>query len=166
MQEIWKPAKGYEDKYLVSDKGRIKSIYRQGWRKDFLDGHITKLGYISVRINGKNILAHRLIAETFLEKIEGKNEVNHKNGVKTDNKVSNLEWVSRSENIKHCYKVLGRKPKPNYFPKSSKKIICIETKKTYRSISSVKKDGFNRCGVRNCLIGRSKTSGGYHWEYI
>lgn len=68
MQEIWKPAKGYEGKYLVSDKGRIKSIYRQGWKKDFLDGHITKLGYISVSINGKSILAHRLIAETFLEK--------------------------------------------------------------------------------------------------
>lgn len=166
MEEIWVPIKGAENKYLVSNKGRVKSIKRQGWKKDYLKGHITKYGYVAMTINNKQIFLHRLVAEAFLKKDSIRNEVNHKNGIKTDNSVDNLEWATRGENIRHSFKVLGRKIKPNYFPKSSKKIICLETKKIYNSISSVKKDGFNRCGVRNCLLGRTKTSGKCHWEYF
>lgn len=166
MEEVWKPVRGAEEKYLVSNMGRIKSLYRRGWKKEFLSGHITKLGYVSMTINGKQIFLHRLVAEAFLEKDLIRNEVNHKNGIKTDNRVVNLEWATRSENMRHCHRVLGMKKNQNHFPKTCRKIICVETQKVYPSVSSVKHDGFNRSAVKNCLIGLTKTSGGYHWEYL
>jgi hypothetical protein len=62
---------------------------------------------IILRIDGhkKNHFVHRLVAMTFLEKVEGKNFVNHINGIKTDNRLENLEWCTISENTKHAYDI-------------------------------------------------------------
>ena len=115
--EKWKEISGYNGNYLISDQGNIKSIARIIYRKDgtsyrvterILKHHIGDKGYHQVNLvcNGKNKypLVHRLVAETFIENPQNKDQVNHIDGNKNNNTVSNLEWVSCSENILHAYR--------------------------------------------------------------
>lgn len=67
-------------------------------------------GYLRVEIDGKNYSIHRLIAKTFIPNLEDKPQINHINGIKSDNKPSNLEWVTNQENIVHAFEVLKRFP--------------------------------------------------------
>lgn len=119
MKEVWKPIKDYEGWYEVSDMGRVRSLDRTVYFKDNkrsrdYKGKILKqkyhYGYPMVNLLRNKEVAvlyvHRLVAETFLNKIENKDWVNHKNGIKSDNRVENLEWCTPSENSIHA-KELG-----------------------------------------------------------
>jgi hypothetical protein len=68
-----------------------------------------KIGYQHISLHTKSILYHRAIASVFIPNPDNKKEINHKNGIKTDNRIENLEWVTRSENIKHSFDVLKKK---------------------------------------------------------
>ena len=118
INEIWKPVKGYEGIYEVSNLGRVKSLPRlkycghknskpQKVHERILTSHVDRLGYVKVRLskNGesKTSLLHRVIAEAFIDPVEGKSEINHKDGVKANNAIENLEWSTRSENVKHAF---------------------------------------------------------------
>jgi hypothetical protein len=118
--ERWKPVLGYEDLYQVSDKGQVRRVAGgQGARA----GHILRpqnngRGYLSVRLcqNGrlKQTLVHVVVAEAFLgrrpkEKLTGLSYVvNHKNGNSSDNRLSNLQWCTWSENSAHACNTLKR----------------------------------------------------------
>lgn len=116
--EEYRAIKGFESMYKVSNLGNLMSIDRfikhsNGGDK-FIKGGIknsrlNKCGYLRSNLKNKgnsyDVLIHRLVAEAFIPNEDNKTHVNHKNGVKTDNRVENLEWVTDSENKVHAVKL-------------------------------------------------------------
>ena len=114
MTEEWKDVEGFPN-YLVSSEGRIWSKTRIIKRPSgnylrhghFMEGRDDTHGYLTVGIKNKkqrkNVKIHRLVAIAFLENPENKREVNHINGIKTDNRKLNLEWMTSKENKSHAW---------------------------------------------------------------
>lgn len=123
--EVWKDVKGYEGFYQVSNKGRVKSLARTIVRSDgqyksikekILKSGTSSKGYQQINLcrNGKQktMKIHRLVAEAYIPNSKNKPEVNHKDGDKSNNVISNLEWVTPKENMRHAYDIgLIRAPK-------------------------------------------------------
>lgn len=121
IQELWLPISGYIGIYEISDMGRIRTLERDIYYKKGKNQYkrvqkpkIMKLqenrgGYLWINLNraGKHKVAriHRLVAKAFIPLVNGKYIVNHKNGIKTDNRVVNLEWTTSAENNLHAYEV-------------------------------------------------------------
>ncbi len=116
--EQWKDIEGYVGKYQVSSFGRVKSLSRlvdsgRGGKPYTIPSRILKPasdrdGYLQVRLclrgNQSTKKAHRLVAYAFLPAREGKYEVNHKDKDTTNNRVTNLEWCDREENVRHQFR--------------------------------------------------------------
>ena len=87
--------KNIPNEYSVTEDGKVFNYNRQlrGWKQN---------GYTAVNINGKQIYVHRLVAQKYIPNPHNKKCVNHINGIKTDNRVENLEWVTIAENNKHA----------------------------------------------------------------
>lgn len=147
MKELWKDIKGYEGCYQVSNLGRIKSLDRMTnnqYGEYFMKGRILKnsiikdKGYCRVSLNNGNgkisKRVHRLVAEAFIPNPENKPEVNHKDGNKLNNCVSNLEWCTNKENIEHSIRT-GLKKHCNGCSNSSSKFTeedIIFIRKNYK----------------------------------
>ena len=119
MKEIWRDVVGYEGLYEVSNMGRIKSLPRKvniGNSKNRLTTEKNlkpekSYGYLRLVLNNNNIqkhyLIHRLVAQAFIPNPENKSDINHIDSNRSNNIISNLEWVTRKENMEHCIK-MGR----------------------------------------------------------
>jgi hypothetical protein len=112
MNEVWVPVVGYEGFYAVSDNGRVKSVNDKRKYK-WVNEHVLKpqvlpSGYLQVGLSKNNKTQSRrlsrIVLESFIHSPSRRHQANHINGVKTDNRLENLEWVTPSENISHAIK--------------------------------------------------------------
>lgn len=166
--EIWKPVKDYEPYYEVSSNGNIRTIERiitlpthQYLKKQkLLTQFKDHRGYFQVKLyNGfgkcKSISVHRIVALTFLDNPKKLLEVNHIDLNKCNNHLSNLEWITRSDNIKHCYQYRDPKTYKGSGNKNSKlkEEQVISIRKEYKNSSITYKQLAVKYNVGTTLIG-------------
>ena len=123
----------YEDNYLVFSNGDVFNL--NGVK---MTPSIDRSGYLHGLINGRSKSYHRIIAECFVPNPYNKHDVNHVNGIKTDNRAENLEWCTRSENVIHAYKnglerpVVGANHHSSKLDDGSVRYIRRSNKSNYR----------------------------------
>lgn len=179
-EEIWKPITGYEGLYEVSNKGRVKRLERaivdsigrkRHLRERILKNSLKSCGYIYVNLYNGDKRVHRLVAEAFIPNPENKPEVNHKDEVKTNNCVENLEWVTAKENANFGTKnVRVAKANRNHVA-LSKPVVQYskagELIEVYPSVrEAARKLGLNQSCISAAARGKQKTYKGFTWKYV
>jgi len=190
MKETWSNIKGNLN-YQISNFGRVKSLSRRvQFGKDsgkrfrtipekILTPVLDDKGYYQVTIDRsftgakRNKKIHRLVAETFMPKIKGKRFVNHKDGIKTNNRVKNLEWATKSEDVQHSYNVLKRKSFFDGKEATWNNIPVIKldkhTRKPIKKYKSVTRAAIATKSfsgnIIKCINGKRNHAGGFKWKY-
>lgn len=178
--ELWKDIPNFENLYQASNLGNIRSLYTN----KILKYEISKNGYCQVMLckdkKRKLLYVHRLIAITYLDNYSEDLQVNHKNGIKTDNRIENLEMVTCKENIQHSFKnklQISKKGKEHplykkygFLNKTSKKVNQYDLEgnyiKTWNSIMDIERElGINNSNISSCCNGNKNSAGGFKWKH-
>ena len=178
-KETWKEVGGYSGLYEVSDLGRVRSLGRpckakngsmQHKRARILTQEITVHGYCRVRLydqegKAKHFAVHRLVMAAFVGSSE--QQVNHINEIKTDNRLINLEYVSRIENCNHGTRNERISEKAN--GSHSKRVVQLSAEgsviREYSSRTEAAEiTGINAVNIGRCCEGTRKQAGGYRWR--
>ena len=190
-EEVFKPfpQEGFEDRYEVSNLGRIRSKDRdvalgtnygvvRHFEERILKGVMTPSGYYVVNMYLKTkmhrYLIHRMVAMAFLDNPQQKPYVNHKDGNKTNNYLDNLEWATPSENTLHAWEtgLINRyERKRGGISHNALPVVKIgpegEIIERYPSCrdAAIANGIRSRSVITTCLKGKTKTAGGYRWAY-
>lgn len=166
MLETWKEIEGFSN-YYVSNHGRIKNTFK------IMKQKVSKTGYsYAMLYKNKSRIdkpVHRLVANAFLDNAENKPTVNHIDGNKLNNNISNLEWATYSENNKHAYDIGIKRRLFGEDNFHSKKVIQLSLNgdvinEFISYVEANKIVGTNRGHISSCCNGKRKTAGGYKWK--
>lgn len=159
---MWRVIPNYPN-YMINTEGKIKSKYSNLILKE--SNHTNGYKTVMLYENGKSkrLYIHRLMGITFLlDNFSKGKEINHKDGNKANNSLSNLEWVTKSQN--HLHRVYNLN-KGNMLPK---KVQCVETGAIYESVKIATKDMKlkNPICISNAATGKRNKAAGFHWQFI
>lgn len=172
IEPTMKPIPGYEERYSATEDGKIFSHIKN----KFLSPNKTNKGYLQVLVsNGTEkhvICIHRLVCLAFHGIPKQGEEVNHINFNRMDNRASNLEWVTHSENCRKSYNA-GRYPM-NGTMKGAQAIAEIRSRKIYgidsqgnkisfNSLADARRNGFSAGNICSCIHGKRSIHKGYKW---
>lgn len=162
QSEIWKDIPGYSGLYQVSNLGRIMSFKNQyGRGPRLMNGEITKSGYIQVCLNKKRYKVHRLVAMAFVPNPDGLPQINHKNEIKTDNRVKNLEWCTGKYNVNYGTAIERRSKK------RGKSVMCIETGSIFESCKAAGRElNLDFSHIAKCCRGILPKHKGFHFKFV
>lgn len=163
MKEIWKDIEGYEGLYQVSNFGRVKSFH---FNREKILNLLPSYGYLYVNLcdkqgKRKRLCVHRLVAKYFLDDFDNHKQINHIDGNKMNNFITNLEMCTAKENSIHRVKILNKG--------NMRRIKCIETGNIYNSIKEAADDFGLHQNSLVAVLRKYKyqhTFGGYHWVYV
>lgn len=175
--EVWKDIEGYEGMYQVSNQGLVKSLPREMFngkvwytsKERILAQRVAKDGShyatVSLRKNGKSVTKsiHRLVAEAFIPRIEGKAYVNHKDENKLNNSYTNLEWSTPSENLNY---------RDNQVRKGDKRSVPVRgfhpngTAVTIRTAREAREKGYDKARISAVCGKDNRTYKGMKWTKI
>ncbi len=176
--EEWKSIKGFFGIYEVSNFGRIKRTRATTHPTHILKQNVIR-GYCNVCLCKSNIKSthrvHRLMAFAFLPVIKDKPYINHKDGVRDNNILSNIEWCNNSENQKHSFEKLGRvhhRPmlgKTGALCKNSRPVIQLDMdgkfiKKWVGQSEAARALGLYQTNIYHTCEGNHKSCGGFKWK--
>lgn len=172
--EHWKEIAGYEGLYQVSDQGRVKSLWHG--KEKILKPRKQNCGYLNVILykdgHSKTITVHRLVATAFISNPSNLETINHKDEDKTNNTVSNLEWMSQRENNNYGTRNKRSSETQINHPSLSKKVQMFD-KSTGELLtifpSTHEADritGISHQNISSCCKGKLKSAGGYIWRYL
>ncbi len=192
MEEEWRPVVGYEGLYEVSNLGRVVSLhYRHSNRRVELKP-FNQSGYWRAQLNKNGVkrkfLVHTLVATAFIPNPLHRTEIDHINGDKGDNRVSNLRWCTRSENLMNPatnwrmsrYGVDNKFYGKHHTAETRRAISLVQAKavlqislsgeviKEWESTMQIQRElGINNCLISRCCLGKSHryTTHGYYWKY-
>lgn len=175
--EVWKDVVGYDGRYQVSNKGNVRSVARKDSIGRKCGGRVLRPGYdkdgyrqVSLCKDGKpkTKKIHRLVTEIFIPNPNGFSEVNHKDEIKTNNYVENLEWCTRKYNVNYGTAI------ERVTQTQSKKVRAINVKTgevlTFTSINEAGRKGYSGGHISASCRGVYNTGGGnlyrgYKWSY-
>lgn len=152
---------GYEGLYAITEDGKVWGYRHQG----FMAQRKNRGGYLytGLRKNGKKVSyeVHRLVAKTYIPNPENLPQVNHKDEDKTNNHVSNLEWVTCKENANYGTRTA------RMAVAQSKPVYCVELDTVFESIKVASQLlGIGSCGISQTCIGNQKQTHGYHFRFL
>lgn len=174
---LWSPLKLKENIiiYSVSNFGEVKCHAHTTLQKDgkyltvqerILKPFKNQDGYLMVDIDRKKLKVHQLVAKAFIPNPYDKEQVNHKDGDKTNNRVSNLEWLTPKENVHHAIEI-GLRTRGGQPKKVAQFTLDGELITEYPSVKEASEiTGINKRSIANCATGARNHAGKFKWTYV